>query len=133
MDTHPDFDYVQRVIDTGVNIAFDTIGKQYWDYRVDPLPPDQPEGPFSKDAYLRADSTRAQRIGKLVGKGYVSQILLSQDLTGEEVYLNRNTHGQYGYSYLPGPFTRLLHDNGVTDGDMDQMLSINPVRILAIE
>jgi len=68
MGTHPDFDYVRRVVDSGVHIAFDTVGKQYWDFRVGPLRTRMPEGELTKDAYFRADATRAERIAPLVAE-----------------------------------------------------------------
>jgi phosphotriesterase-related protein len=133
MDTHPDTDYVRRVVDTGVNIAFDTIGKQFWDFRVEPLPPEMPDGEFIKNAYFRSDRTRAQRIAQLVLEGYEDHIFLAQDLTGSEVYLNPATHGQWGYTYLASPFADLLREHGVTEGQLETMLHANPARLLTIE
>jgi predicted metal-dependent phosphotriesterase family hydrolase len=133
MDTHRDIDYVRRVADRGVNIAFDTIGKQYWDFRVQPLPADQPDGEFPKQAYLRSDHTRADRIAQLVADGYIGQILLAQDLTGEEVYLNPATHGQWGYAYLVGAFSQLLGERGVSAADIRTMICANPALLLTVD
>jgi len=133
MDTHPDTDYVRRVVDQGVNIAFDTIGKQYWDFRVAPSPADQPDGEFTKHAYLRSDLTRAARIAQLITEGYLEHILLAQDLTGSEVYLNPATHGQWGYTYLPTRFTTLLLQHGVTPTQINTMMHTNPVRLLTVD
>jgi predicted metal-dependent phosphotriesterase family hydrolase len=132
MDTHPDTDYVRQVVDTGVNIAFDTIGKQFWDFRVEPLPSEMPDGEFIKNAYFRSDRTRAQRIAQLVSEGYEDHIFLAQDLTGSEVYLNPATHGQWGYTYLASPFADLLREHGVTEGQLEKMLHANPGRLLTI-
>lgn len=133
MDTHPDTDYARQVAATGVNIAFDTIGKQFWDFRVDPLPEDMPEGEFPKKAYVRTDVTRARRIAQLLSEGYEDQILLSQDLTGSEVYLNPATHGQWGYSYLGSPFAVLLAGCGVSEAQLEKLLHTNPTRLLTID
>ncbi|OZM75461.1 phosphotriesterase [Pseudonocardia sp. MH-G8] len=133
VDTHPDTDYVRTILATGVMIAFDTIGKQHWDFRVDPIDPDQPDGAYRKDAYKRADHTRADRIATLVAAGFVDQILLSHDLTGSEVYLNPDTHGFWGYSYLARRFTPMLRDRGVTQPQLDTMTRTNPTRMLTIQ
>lgn len=133
MDTHHDNAYVRQVADRGVSIAFDTIGKQYWDFRVAPLPDDMPEGEFTKNAYLRSDRTRAQRIAELIDLGFESQLLLAHDLTGSEVYLNPATHGQWGYGYLSGPFSRLLAEYGVNQRRLDAMMRTNPARLLSID
>ena len=38
MDNHPELDYLRRVLDRGVSIGFDSVGKQHWDVRRPPLP-----------------------------------------------------------------------------------------------
>ena len=132
MDTHAELDYVRAVLDRGVSVAFDTIGKQFWDFRVAPLPADIPEGEFTKDAYYRADSTRADRIAELVADGFADRVLLAQDMTGSEVYLNPDTHGQRGYAYLFDDFARILRERGVTDEQLNRMLIDNPARLLTL-
>jgi predicted metal-dependent phosphotriesterase family hydrolase len=132
MDTHPDTDYVLQVAERGVTVAFDTIGKQVWDFRVEPGPADPPEGEFAKRAYRRSDQVRAERVAALVRAGFVDQVLLSHDLTGEEVYLNPETHGQWGYSYLGTAFAELLAEHGVSPEQLDTMLRVNPARLLAV-
>lgn len=131
LDTHPSLDYVREVARTGVNIAFDTIGKQNWDFFLEPEPANRPDGEFGKLAYHQSDSTRAARIAALVQEGHVDQILLAQDLTGAEVYLNPGTHGQSGYSYLGRTFTAMLLERGVTEQQVDTMMRANPARLLA--
>ena len=133
MDTHPDTDYVLEVAGRGVTVAFDTIGKENWDFRVEPEPPDPPDGEFGKRAYRRSDRVRAARIAALVAAGLTEQVLLSHDLTGEEVYLNRSTHGQRGYTYLATSFAGLLAEHGVASADLEIMLRDNPARLLAVE
>lgn len=130
MDTHPELEYVRAVLDRGVSVAFDTIGKQFWDFRVAPLPDDMPEGAFTKDAYHRADATRADRIAELVALGFSDRLLLAQDMTGSEVYLNPDTHGRRGYAYLFDDFARMLRERGVSERDLDRMLVDNPARLL---
>ena len=132
MDTHPELGYVRSVLDRGVSVAFDTIGKQFWDFRVAPLPNDMPEGEFTKNAYYRADATRADRIAELVGLGFADRILLAQDMTGSEVYLNPDTHGQLGYAYLFTDFVQMLRQRGVTEHELDVMLVDNPARLLTL-
>ncbi len=132
MDTHPETEYVLQVAARGVTVALDTIGKQTWDFRVEPEPPDPPDGEFGKRAYRRSDHVRAARIAALVAAGFRDQVLLSHDLTGEEVYLNRQTHGQWGYTYLATSFAALLSEHGVSTADLDVMLRENPARLLAV-
>jgi phosphotriesterase-related protein len=132
MDTHPDTDYVLQVAARGVSVAIDTVGKQSWDFRVEPDPADAPDGEFAKRAYRRSDRVRAERVAALVQAGFTDRVLLSHDLTGEEVYLNRDTHGQWGYSYLGTSFAALLAEHGVPAGSLDVMLRDNPARLLTV-
>ncbi|MCU1546585.1 MAG: aryldialkylphosphatase [Homoserinimonas sp.] len=131
MDIQPELDYVQRVLDTGVNIAFDTIGKQYWDFVLEPPPTEPAEGEFDKRAYFRADRSRAERLALLASRGYADQLFVSQDLTGAEVYLNTQTHGQFGYNYLAAVFMPMAAEFGLSPTDAERMLRSNPIRLLA--
>lgn len=130
MDIQPDLDYVLRTLDTGVNIAFDTIGKQYWDFVLEPGPVDPPDGELAKRAYFRSDASRVSRLVELVESGYGPQLLLSLDLTGAEVYLNPDTHGQWGYSYLGAVFLPNAIDAGLDPGWADVLVRDNPLRLL---
>lgn len=130
MDIQPDLDYLVRVLDTGVSIAFDTIGKQFWDFVLAPPLRRPDEGELAKRAYFRADSSRASRVVELASRGYAGQLLLSQDLTGAEVYLNGATHGEWGYGYLGSVFIPMAVDLGLSTEHAEVMLHDNPVRLL---
>lgn len=130
MDNHPELDYVRRVLDRGVSIAFDSVGKQDWDVRLPPR--SRPDGPYDKDAIRQSDLTRADRLARLAAAGYAGQILLSLDLTGGQAYLNAETHGRWGYAYLPAVFIPMLAERGVTPAQIHAMLHDNPARMLTI-
>jgi predicted metal-dependent phosphotriesterase family hydrolase len=132
MDIQPDLDYVIRVLDTGVNIAFDTVGKQFWDFFLAPASARDQEGEFGKRAYYRADQSRASRLVELAARGYASQLLVSQDLTGAEVYLNPTTHGQWGYGYLGSVFMPLVEELGLSRADATLLVHGNPLRLLTM-
>jgi phosphotriesterase-related protein len=131
MDTRADLAYVQEVARTGVHFAFDTVGKQNWEFFLEPQDPDAPDGPRTIPAYHQSDLTRARRLAALVAAGHEDQILLAQDLTGAEVWMNPATHGQWGYTYLEASFTGLLLREGVTAEQIEKMLVTNPARLLA--
>lgn len=96
------------IAETGVYLEIDNIG--YLDY--------QPE-------WVRADNVAA-----LVKEGYVSQVLLSQDIC-------MLSHLEYqngpGYGYLLGTFLPLLRERGVSEEDIQTMLVSNPARALGRE
>lgn len=132
MDNHPDLDYVRGVLDRGVSIGFDSIGKQYWDVRRPAPSCQEPDGRYDKSAIRQSDRTRAHRLATLVAEGYADRILLSEDLTGGQMWLNPATHGRHGYGYLGRVFLQDLGELGVSDRDIDRMLISNPARLLSV-
>lgn len=132
MDIQPDLDYVIEVLNQGVNIAFDTIGKQSWDFFLEPGPQHPREGEYPKRAYFRSDRERAIRLVELVARGYESQLFVSQDLTGAEVYLNPKTHGQWGLGYLGAVFLPMCIHHGLDPKKIDVLTRDNPVRLLTL-
>ncbi|MGO1410386.1 MAG: phosphotriesterase family protein [Microbacterium sp.] len=141
-DTHQEttkgshLDYVLSVAGTGANLAIDTIGKQTWDIFTQPADAHPNDGHFRKDAYHKSDSTRAELLIELLRRGHEDQILLSQDLTGAEVYMNPRTHGQWGLGYLAASFLTLASEaksgGGVSPAQVTKMLRTNPLRLLTI-
>lgn len=123
---------ILAVLDAGARVAFDTIGKQVWDFVTAPAPTDRADGEFLKRAYQRSDIHRAERVVRLIDAGYVGQILLGLDLTGAEVHLNPGTHGRWGYSYLAAVFVPLLREYGVTTPQIETMLHANPLALLTV-
>jgi phosphotriesterase-related protein len=130
LDLATDIDYLFAVLATGVNIAFDTIGKQWFDYMV-PDPRERGEGELVKWTYCRSDEARLDMMTRLVERGHGPQIVLSLDLLGRETYINEDTIGEHGYSYLHGSFLPSLLERGVSQEEVDRMLLSNPARILA--
>lgn len=130
IDTQLDPGLARRVIEAGARIGIDTIGKQNWDFFLGPEPDQRDEGEYAKRSFFRSDAGRADLVADLVADGFASRIVLAQDLTGAEVWMNRPTLGQWGYSYLDQVFLPLLRDRGVTEAQIDQMLVDTPARLL---
>ncbi|MGH8915207.1 MAG: phosphotriesterase family protein, partial [Acidimicrobiia bacterium] len=131
LDLKPDIDYLEQVLGSGVNVAFDTFGKEWFDYRV-PNSEGAGEGEFVKWAYHRSDQNRVGALVELVSRGYDQQIVLSTDMSAAEAYMNPSTHGRHGYAYLGRVVIPGLLDAGVSQTSIDSMLVGNPARILAI-
>ena len=97
--------YIETLLETGVNIEFDTIGKL---------------------SYL-SDEVRADILASLISKGWEDKIVLSMDIT-------RKSHMEYlggvGYNYLFETFIPMLEERGVGKGSIEKMLRDNPNRIL---
>lgn len=104
IDLSGDVDYMLRLLDSGVNIAFDTVGKNNY----------QP------------DQGRMDWLTALCERGYQSQIVLSMDLT------RVSNVKQLGYDYLLTNFVPALLARGFRQTWLDALLVENPRRIYAI-
>ena len=105
LDLCGDLDYIRRVLDSGICIGFDTVGKNNY------FP----------------DAKRVEFLLALEAEGRLDQIVLSEDLT-------RKSHLKYkggiGYCYLFETFLPMLEEAGLKQESLDKMLIHNPARIL---
>ena len=107
LDLSGDLDYIRRVLDYGISIGFDTVGKNNY------FP----------------DAKRVEYLLALEAEGRLDQIVLSEDLT-------RKSHLKYkggiGYNYLFETFIPMLREAGLKQESLDTMLIHNPARILGV-
>lgn len=105
VDLTGDADYVLKMLREGVNVEFDTVGKENY------MP----------------DSVRAKMLKKIQDEGYIEQVFLSMDIT-------RKSHLEYkgglGYSYLLDTFVPLLQKYGITEKSIERMLIKNPATFM---
>ncbi|WP_226643162.1 phosphotriesterase [Mesobacillus subterraneus] len=102
-DLNPHFDEVLAVLETGVYIDFDTIGKNNY----------------------RPDEERIEFLLEFIKRGYEKQILLSADLTRKSHW---KKHGGPGYGLVLRDFIPQLRSRGVTQDIIDSFLISNPAR-----
>ncbi|MDR1834542.1 MAG: phosphotriesterase-related protein [Fusobacteriaceae bacterium] len=107
IDLSGDLDYMLRLLDTGVNIGFDTIGK----------------------ADYQSDDDRVLWLTALCDRGYAGQIVLSVDITRKSYY---QCKGGPGYAHLPDHFLPKLRAAGCRAEDIEKMMNRNPRRIYGI-
>ena len=105
MDLSQDTDYILSVLEKGVNVGFDTVGKLNY----------------------CPDTFRVEALKRIAAEGRLHQVVLSMDIT-------RKSHLKYkggiGYGYMFESFIPLLKENGFTGKQIDQLLVENPARIL---
>lgn len=104
VDLTGDAEYIIKLLETGVNVEFDTIGK---------------------NNYL-SDAKRVKMLKEIEKRGYSDQVILSMDITRKS-HLKAN--GGNGYSYLLDRFIPQLKDASISDGFINKMLVENPQRI----
>ena len=105
IDLSGDLDYIRRVMDTGICIGFDTVGKNNY------FP----------------DAKRVEYLMALEKEGYMDQIVLSEDLTRKSHLKHK---GGIGYCYLFETFLPMLKEAGFQQESLDKLLIHNPARIL---
>lgn len=104
IDLSGDIEYMKSLLDKGVNIAFDTIGKNNY----------QP------------DEDRVKWLSELCSLGYSKQIVMSMDITRKSHF---KENGGLGYSYLIDTFLPMLSKAEINDEHIDDMLVNNIKRI----
>lgn len=104
IDLSGDIEYMKSLLYTGVNIAFDTIGKNNY----------------------KPDADRVEWLKELCLLGYSKQIVLSMDITRKSHF---KENGGLGYSYLIDRFIPQLIDAEINTKHIENMLVNNIKRI----
>lgn len=105
MDLSQDIGKIMRLLEKGVNVGFDTVGKLNY----------------------CPDTFRLEALKRIASEDRLSQIVLSMDITRKS---HLKSHGGIGYSYIFTDFLPLLRESGMTQEQIDTLLIHNPKRIL---
>lgn len=105
VDLTGDIDYVLHMLDQGVYVEFDTVGKENY----------QP------------DLLRVEMLKEIEKRGYTDKVFLSMDITRKS---NMEYMGGIGYSYLLDTFVPLALNNGVSQKFITKMLEDNPIAFM---
>ena len=104
VDLSGDIDYILGLIDKGVYVAFDTIGK------INYMP----------------EESRLEMLREICSRGLSNRVVMSMDIT-------RKTHlkgrGGLGYSYLLDKFIPFIKEGGIAEKDIENMLVNNAKEI----
>jgi len=109
-DSYPVLDHYLAILDRGANLEFDFIGHRF----------------ASEEA---AEPRLVELIVELLERGYGPQLLLSQDVCHNS---QLKANGGFGYTYLQQHFLPTLRTAAVGEGEIAQMTSDNPRRILTV-
>ncbi len=131
VDLQPQPDRLEELLRRGVTLAFDTFGKQHFDYILRDDENYEP-GNELKRKYTRLDTDRADAFAELVQRGWERQLIISTDMTGREALHEPRDHGILGYSFVAEVVIPLSTERGVTDTQLDGILSDNPKRLLTV-
>ena len=113
MDEVIDTDWHCKVAERGVYLGFDTFGSE-----------------FSYDGVEEPrDSDRIRCLLALLERGYVGQLLLSQDICYK---IEQSKYGGNGYSHALLNILPRLKSVGVSESELLKMLVENPLKILSL-
>lgn len=115
LDHVPNLDYHQRLADRGVYLQYDSFGREYyWD---------------AQDVYWGNDAWRIKSLAMLIDRGYLGQLLISQDVCFK---MDLRSYGGYGYDHILVDVVPALLRAGVTTEDLDTILIDNPGKVLGV-
>lgn len=106
VDLSGDLDYILSMIEKGVYVAFDTVGKINY----------------------MAEEIRANIIRELCDRNLSDRVFLSMDLTRKSHLKSR---GGLGYSYLLNSFVPLLKEKGIKEEHIRDILINNPKKFFS--
>ena len=104
IDLCKDLSMIKKVLELGVNVAFDTVGKNNY------FP----------------DAKRVEFLLELEKCNLISQVVMSVDITRKSHLRNR---GGIGYTYLFDTFIPMLIEAGMKEESIELMMKLNPARI----
>ncbi len=118
LDVTFDEAYILMALDRGVYVEFDNLGKEFY---FEPADGAFAGGPFETDV------ARAKLIKKLIDRGYVSQLLLANDVCLKASLVK---YGGWGYAHAFTNFASMLKMEGIPAQRIQEMLDDNPKAFL---
>lgn len=112
--SHRDTAYQHALARRGAWLEYDMIGMDYY----------YPE----EDAQSPSDEENARAIRALIDAGFIDRLLMSQDVFLKTM-LTR--YGGHGYGYILKHFVPRLRRHGVTDPQIETLLTVNPVKVFS--
>lgn len=106
VDLNGSGEYVLHMLEQGVYVEFDTVGKENY------LP----------------DIERVKMLQQIEAAGYTDKVFLSMDITRKS---NLEYQEGIGYSYLLDVFVPMMKENGISEDFIQKMLVTNPQRFFS--
>lgn len=131
VDLDPDLDRLESVLRRGVTVAFDTLGKEHFDYVLSAHEAPEPGATFTR-AWTCTDAARLDALVELIRRGWAGQIVMSTDMLGTEAFVNPETHGRWGYAFLPARILPELRRRGIDGDTIRRITAENPRGLLRV-
>jgi phosphotriesterase-related protein len=108
-----------QLAETGCYLEYDTFGREGYFQRS--------HVGGARVVDIPNDAQRVDEIIDLIERGYLSQILVSQDMWTKA---KRRRYGGWGYDHILRNVVPLMRDKGLTDEQIEAILVQNPKRLL---
>ncbi len=115
MDAHPDLEYHLAIAEKGVYVEYDHFGREYYAAHMN-------------RAYT-SDTRRIELLAAMLEAGHESRLLLSQDVC---LKIDLRAYGGVGYAHIVGELLPDFRRAGVTERQLQLMLTENPRRVLSL-
>jgi phosphotriesterase-related protein len=115
VDNRLELDYHKALADSGATLEFDGFGIEWYTDQWDVYPP--------------RDTERIATLARLLDAGYVSQLLLSQDIFTK---MQLRQYGGWGYDHILTNVVPMFKRAGISETQVQVMMVHNPARLLAI-
>lgn len=102
VDLSGNIDYILKMLDQGVYVEFDTIGKENY----------------------QSDALRVSMLKEIERRGFADRVFLSMDITRKS---NMKFKEGIGYSYLLDNFVPMMEEAGISNKTIEKMLVHNPM------
>lgn len=112
---HDDAAYIGGLLERGVFVAFDLFG---FDHSL-----------LGVGRWVPSDADVSDTVARLVRAGQGARVLLSHDIG---VRTRLRAWGGWGYAHIPRHVVPLLHERGLDEDEVRQLLVRNPAQVLTI-
>ena len=110
--------YIMGILEQGAYVEFDDFGKEFY--------VDRWNRNLLKHSFAY-DTERVKFIRSLINRGYINQILVSNDICLKSMM---HAYGGWGYDHIAVNIEPMMEDFGISAEDIDTIVRKNPVRFL---
>jgi len=118
LDVSFDYDFLCRILDTGVYAMFDNFGKEYYFVKQDAV---FAGGPFETDL------DRVRMIIRMIEKKYTDRIMLATDVCLKSLL---HAFGGWSYDHVFTNIIPMMENEGIDEDDIDTIIMKNPTRFI---
>ena len=118
IDVTFDYDYLLALLELGVYIEFDNMGKEFY------FPPQ--EGAFAGGPFA-TDVERVRMLQRLIDAGYCKQLIIANDVC---LKAGLRKYGGWGYDHIFENIVPMMQQEKMAAEDIRQIVEINPLNFL---